>query len=118
MLYRKVYIKKDGFPKEDGRYIVGFDITYDEDANITPPQDCSFMADYNKQYSFHEEMTDCSGIEWWLETVKEPTEEQISEKAKKDLKYQHHLVREHHDAEFRLGFCWGYKQALKDLKGE
>jgi len=81
--YRKVYIKKDGFPKEDGRYIVGFSVKY-----ILPKgdqiSDCSFMADYDKQYSFHEEMTDCSGIEWWLQKIEIPTYEQACQKIKSE----------------------------------
>jgi len=81
--YRKVYIEKDGFPKEDGRYIVGFTIKH-----ILPGGDqmvdYSFMADYNKQYSFHEEMTDCSYIEWWLKEIEIPTYEQASEKIKSE----------------------------------
>ena len=56
--------------------------------------------------------------EWWFEEVKEPTEEEISEKAKRDLQYQSISVKVHHDVGFRIGFYSGYKQALKDLKGE
>jgi len=56
--------------------------------------------------------------DWWMEPIQEPTEEEISEKAKRDLQYQSISVKVHHDVGFRIGFYSGYKQALKDLKGE
>lgn len=33
---------------------------------------------YDKQYGFHEEMTDCTGITHWLEERELPSEEQIN----------------------------------------
>lgn len=55
-LYRKVFTK-DRLPESEGMYIVGYEYG-------------SFSCYYNKQYSFHDESTDCTIIEWWLEEVK------------------------------------------------
>ena len=105
MIYEKVQIK-DRVPKTEGRYIVGFTIKH-----ILPKGDqifdYSFMADYSEQYSFHEEMTDCTGIEWWLDPVCIPSDREIADKAYQEW-HNVHLTGE-------LGFNDGAKWLLRKL---
>ena len=42
-----------------------------------------FQATYDKEFSFHEEFTDCSGVTHWLEPVEIPTNEEIKNEANK-----------------------------------
>lgn len=112
MLLRKKFVK-DGFPIKEGRYIVGYTIKV-----ILPSGDqfteFAFQANYNEQYSFHEEMTDCSGIEWWFEKVNEPTDEEIEKMSEKEYPNPDDESR---IMGLRYGWEAGYKQALKDLNG-
>lgn len=62
-IYRTVSVG-DRLPETEGRYVVFNHGQWHE-------------SDYCKQYSFHEEMTDCSGVTHWMEEVELPTEEEM-----------------------------------------
>ena len=55
-LFIKRYPSKGELPKEEGRYIVSNGLTW-------------FEVSYCKEFSFHEEFTDCSDVEVWLEEI-------------------------------------------------
>lgn len=58
-LYREVSVI-DRLPQTEGRYLVKSHGEW-------------FSASYLEQFSFHEEMLDCSGVTHWLEEVELPT---------------------------------------------
>lgn len=63
----KIYIEVsvwERWPEKEGRYIVSNGLGW-------------FEVNYSKQFSFHEEFTDCSGVTHWLEPVEVPTDEEI-----------------------------------------
>jgi len=62
-LYREVSVS-DRLPQTDGRYLVKSHGEW-------------FSASYLEQFSFHEEMMDCSSVTHWLEEIKLPTEEEV-----------------------------------------
>lgn len=114
MLYRKVKVT-DRLPEKEGRYIVGWDENLTSlDGKHSETIHVIFQADYNERYSFHEEYSDCSRVEWWLEKVKEPTDEEIEAKSSAKCKERMNAVW----PLYQVGYEDGYKQALKDLKGE
>lgn len=55
---------------------------------------------------------------YWFEYIQLPTDEEIEKEVKKDLRYQHPTVKEHHSVGFEIGFYSGFKEALSILKGE
>jgi hypothetical protein len=63
----KIYIEapvSERLPEKEGRYIVSNGLGW-------------FEVNYSKQFSFHEEFTDCSGVTHWLEPVEVPNHEEI-----------------------------------------
>lgn len=62
-IYRKVLVS-ERVPSKEGRYIVSNGLGW-------------FEVSYSKDFSFHEEFTDCSGVESWLEPVELPSDEEI-----------------------------------------
>ena len=115
MLLRKV-LCKDRLPEKEGRYIVGWDENLTSlDGKHSETIHVVFQADYNERYSFHEEYSDCSRVEWWWEKVKEPTEEEIRDRL---MNLFPDWKRTWEGTVRIIASEVGYKQALKDLKGE
>lgn len=82
----KIYIEVsvwERWPEKEGRYIVSNGLGW-------------FEVNYSKQFSFHEEFTDCSGVTHWLEPVEVPTDEEIE---------NHSLYQE--------GFCSCYDEGVE-----
>lgn len=74
----KIYIEvpvAEKLPEKEGRYIVSNGLGW-------------FEVNYCKQFSFHEEFTDCSGVTHWLEAVEVPTDEEILNET--DIKQDKH----------------------------
>ena len=66
-LYRKVAISEE--PKHNGNYHCIF------------PEGQIFTIPFLKEYGFHEEFTDCSGITHYLEEIPDPTIQLQADKA-------------------------------------
>lgn len=66
-LYRKVAISEE--PKHNGNYHCIF------------PEGQIFTIPFLKEYGFHEEFTDCSGITHYLEEIPDPTAQLKADKA-------------------------------------
>jgi hypothetical protein len=89
----KIYIEvpvAERLPDKEGRYIVSNGLGW-------------FEVNYSKQFSFHEEFTDCSGVTHWIEPVEVPTDEEIE---------SHSLLQE----EFCNCFDKGVQWILQKLK--
>lgn len=65
-LYREVSVT-DRLPQTERRYLVKSHGEW-------------FSASYLEQFSFHEEMLDCSGVTHWLEEISLPTNEEVARK--------------------------------------
>jgi hypothetical protein len=93
MITNKIYIEvpaAERLPEKEGRYIVSNGLGW-------------FEVNYSKQFSFHEEFTDCSGVTHWLEPVEVPTDGEIE---------SHSLLQE----EFCNCFDKGVEWILQKLK--
>ena len=67
ILYRKVAVSEE--PKHNGNYHCIF------------PEGQIFTIPFLKEYGFHEEFTDCSGITHYLEEIPDPTIQLQADKA-------------------------------------
>lgn len=67
-VFIKRYPSNGELPIKEGRYIVSNGNTW-------------FEAFYCKEFSFHEEFKDCSGVDVWLEEVELPSEEDVHKEA-------------------------------------
>lgn len=63
-VYVKRHHSKGEFPDKEGRYLVSNGLGW-------------FEVSYSKLYGFHEEFTDCSGIDTWLEEVVIPSDQDM-----------------------------------------
>lgn len=100
MLYRKVLIGERR-PKSEGHYYTDQGDMLFAPAHSGIPDGWSIDISYQKRPS------------WWLETVKEPTDEEIKGKSSAKCKERMNAVW----PLYQVGYEDGYKQALKDLNG-
>lgn len=96
-LYRQVSVS-DRLPQTEGRYLVKSHGEW-------------FSASYLEQFSFNEEMLDCSGVTHWLEEISLPTNEEI--RKERDA-YSYSKI----SGLFRDGWRFGIKYILENLEGK
>lgn len=81
-------------PNNEGRYMVGYEYG-------------AFESSYSIDFNFYEEFTDCSIIDWWLEEIELPSEEDIM-----------HEENKQHTNEASIGFIKGANYILNKLKDD